>query len=248
VPPVTGWNDGGQSPGWLAQSRSFALSANWGGRLRYPRRVLELYTWDSPSGEKVHLAVEELGIDVEVKPVDLRRGEQRSPWFLELNPAGRVPVLVVRSDGEEEPLVLRDSASILVYLAEREGRLLPAEVAPRQEVIDWLMFQQAHVGPVFGLFHELFIAPETAVPAVLRMLRGRIERAYAILERGLEGREYLAGALSIADLACYPWLREPERVGIDRESFPNVRDWLARMAARPGVRRGIAAIEALPGG
>jgi len=215
--------------------------------LGYSRDVLELYTWDSPSGEKVHLAIEELGLEVDIRPVDLRRGQQREPWFLELNPAGLVPVLVDRRDGEGEPIVLRDSAAILLYLAERTGRLLPARAEDRFEVINWLMFQAAHLGPAFGLFHQLFTDAQTAVPAVLRIVHGRIERAYAVVERGLEGREYLCDALSIADLACYPWLREPERVGIDRQSLPNLGAWLARMAARPAVQRAIAAIEALPG-
>lgn len=208
--------------------------------------MLELYTWDSPNGEKVHIALEELGIECEVHPVDLGRGAQRSPSFLALNPAGQIPVLV-DTDGDD-PLVVRDSTAILTYLADREGRLLAGAGPRRYDALSWMMYLSSTVAPALGLFHQLFSGDDTAVPAVLRLLRERIDRAFRAIDTRLREGEYLAGAYSMADIACYPWLREPERCGVDREELPGLAAWLERMAARPAVARGIAEIEALSAG
>lgn len=205
---------------------------------------MRLYTWDSPNAEKVHLAVEELGLEVEFSFVDLQRGAQREASFLEVSPTGQVPVLV---DGEGTAGEVRvfDSAAILLYLAEKTGRLLPREPGPKAEVLSWLMFQGAQVGPVFGLFHQCFQGEDTAVPAVLRLLRGRVLRAYETVERGLASRPFIAGELSIADLGLYPWLRAPERMGVDREALPLVAAWLERMGARDPVKQAIERLETM---
>lgn len=206
--------------------------------------MLTLYSWNSPNAEKIHIALEELQLPCAVRPVDLGRGEQRRPDFLELNPAAQVPVLVDDDDGDR--VVIFDSSAILTFLADRAGRLIPSEAAGRYRALSWLMFQGASIAANIGLFHELFTGRDTAIPSVLRLARQRVQRAYEVVERGLED-DYLAGEYSVADIACYAWLREPERVGVDRATLPRVSRWIETVGRRPQVVAGIANVERLSG-
>jgi len=201
-----------------------------------------LYSWNSPNAEKIHIALEELEIDCEIRPVNLGRGEQRDPEFLLVSPAAQVPVLEDRRGGEQ--ILIHDSSAILIYLAELAPGLIPDDLSGRFRALSWLSYQGASIAPIFGFFHELFTSEDASVPAVLRRLQHRVERAYQVVERSLS-EDYLAGSYSIADIACWCWLREPERVGVDRELYPRLSGWIDRVSEREAVQRGVASVERL---
>lgn len=205
--------------------------------------MLELYTWTTPNGRKVSVLLEELGLPYRVHPVDLASGAQREEGFLALSPNGRIPALV-DPEGDDGPVTLFESGAILLWLAEREGRFLPAAGAARAAVLEWLFWQMAGVGPMIGqLGHFVNQAPERIDYAVGRYLEESV-RLLTVLDDRLRGREYVADQVSIADFALYPWVEiawqplkalEPDRIGV----LDAVDAWLARLARRPGVQAGM---------
>jgi len=199
--------------------------------------MIDLYTSPTPNGWKASVALEELGLAYEVHAVDLLSGAQRAPDYLALNPNGRIPTLVDRDEGN---FAVFESGAILVYLAEKTGRLMPADARGRSLVLQWLMFQMGGVGPMMGqanVFHRYF--PEK-IQVVIDRYRGESSRLFGVLDRRLADQEWLAGDYSIADIACYPWVIPHERQGQDLANFPQLRRWFEAMAARPGVQRGLA--------
>lgn len=198
--------------------------------------MIDLYTARTPNGYKVSIALEELGLDYRVVPVSLGRGEQKEPWFLALNPNGRIPVIVDRDDGD---FAVFESGAILVYLAEKAGALLPADPKGRSTVLQWLMFQMGGLGPMMGqanVFHRY--APERIPYATARYQReGR--RLLEVLDGRLRDHEYLAGEYSIADIASFAWARSHAWSGIEVEGLEHLHRWLGVVAARPAVARGL---------
>jgi GST-like protein len=204
---------------------------------------IECWTWPTPNGHKVHIALEELGLAYRVIAVDIGAGEQFRPEFLAITPNHRIPAIVDPEGPDGQPLRLFESGAILIYLAEKAGRLIPADPAARYACLQWLMFQMGGVGPMFGQFGHFNVYAREKLPYAIERYGNEVRRLHGVLEKRLAAAEYLAGdAYSIADIATFPWVRMPERRGIDFADFPNVRRWHDAIAARPAVQRGVAVL------
>ena len=202
--------------------------------------MIDLYTWSSPNGSKVQIMLEETGLDFELHPVNLGEGEQNKSDYLAINPNGKIPAIVDRDGPGGDEVTVFESGAILLYLAEKSGKYLPEDPAGRWRVTSWLMFQMAGIGPSLaqaGYF--LNRAPEPVPHAVERSIN-EAERLYGVVDRRLAEAEFLAGDYSIADIACYPWMRNHQRFGLDIADYPNVGRWLETIGARPAVQRGLA--------
>jgi len=198
--------------------------------------MIELHTAATPNGHKVSIALEELGLPYTVHAVDLAALEQKTPEFLRLNPNGRIPVIVDREAGD---FVVFESGAILVYLAEKTGRLMPASPKGRSLVMQWLMFQMGGIGPMMGqanVFHRYL--PEK-IPLAIERYQNEVRRLFGVLDGRLAGREYLAGDYSIADIANWAWVRTHNWSGVSLEGLPNLERWVTQLAARPACQRGI---------
>jgi GST-like protein len=198
--------------------------------------VIQLYTDQSPHAWKASVLLEELELPYQAHHVRMALKEQKRPEYLAISPWGVVPTIV---DPEASDLAVIESGAILIYLAEKTGRLLPQEARARSEVIQWLMFHTANIGPTQGGADVLQYEVPKPIPEAVEYFRERTLGLYAVLERRLEEREYLAGAFSIADIANWTYVGTSEWVGIGLEPFPNLRRWLGAMARRPGCRRGL---------
>ena len=198
--------------------------------------MIDLYTAATPNGWKVSIALEELDLPYEVHPINLLAGEQKRPEYLAINPNGRIPTIVDRDEGG---FAVFESGAILIYLAEKTGRLLPADRRGRSEVIQWLMFQMAGVGPMQGqanVFHRYF--PDK-IPSVIARYQNETKRLYQVLDQRLADREYLCGDYSIADIANWAWVRIWFWAGVEIDDMPHLKRWLETMAARPACERGV---------
>jgi glutathione S-transferase len=198
--------------------------------------LIDLYTATTPNGRKVSIALEEMGLPYRVHSIGLRRLEQKEPWFLAINPNGRIPAIVDRGEGD---FAVFESGAILVYLAEKCGRLMPAERRARSRVMQWLMFQMGGVGPMQGqanVFHRYFAEK---IPVVIERYQNETRRLYGVMDGRLAQSEFLADEYSIADVAVYPWVAQHDWSGIDLASFPHLARWFAQLGARPAVRRGM---------
>jgi GST-like protein len=198
--------------------------------------MIELYSAATPNGHKVSIALEEMGLPYALHVIDLQKGTQKEPWFLALNPNGRIPVIVDRA---EDDFAVFESGAILVYLAEKCGQLMPRDVKGRSQVMQWLMFQMGGVGPMMGqanVFYRYF--PEKIQPAIDRY-QGESRRLFGVLDARLKNHEYLAGEYSIADIANWAWVRTHQWSGVSVDELPNLKRWLAAIGARPAVQKGI---------
>lgn len=199
--------------------------------------MIDLYTWTTPNGRKVSIMLEELGIDYSVHAIDISKGEQFAPEFLRVAPNNRIPAIVDHDTGVQ----MMESGAIMLYLAEKFGRFLP-KGGERWPAIEWLMWQMGGVGPMFGQVHHFvkFNAGKSAYAEERYSKETR--RLYGVLDKRLEGRDYIAGAgrgeYSITDMATWPWVSRYDWQEIDLQEFPNVRDWYVRIADRPAVQRG----------
>jgi GST-like protein len=206
--------------------------------------MLDIYAFATPNSIKVPIALEELGLGYVLHPVDIRNGEQKAPHFVALNPNAKVPVLV-DSDAGGAPLVLTESAAILIYLAEKTGQLLPVEAEARARVFEQLFFHAAALGPAFGQSGFFRRLPEPQAVAVQRF-SSEAKRTLAVLDGVLATRRFVAGnAFTIADIAHFGWLWRREFAGVDFDDSPRVARWYADIAARPAVQRAIARVGAL---
>ena len=202
--------------------------------------MIDLYSWPTPNGHKVHIMLEETGIPYRVIPVDIGKGEQFAESFLKINPNHRIPALV-DPDGPGGDFALFESGAMLIYLAEKvDSPLLPKDPATRYRALQWLMFQMGGVGPMFGQYnHFAAYAPEK-IPYAITRYGNEVQRLHRVLEKRLSESEYLAGPdYSIADIATFPWIRNPDRRGIDLNDYPAVKRWHDAIAARPAVARGV---------
>ncbi|HRP77231.1 MAG TPA: glutathione S-transferase family protein [Rhodocyclaceae bacterium] len=203
--------------------------------------MITLYTWSTPNGRKISIALEELALPYEVRPVDITSGEQRKADFLKLNPNNKIPVIVDPDGPDGKPITVIESGAILIYLAGKTGKLLPTDLRTRLEAIQWLMFQMGSVGPMLGQAHHfLRFAPEV-IPYALERYSKEALRIYGVLNTRLEDREWLSGGeYSIADIATFPWIARHDWQGIDLKRFPEVKRWFEAIDARPAVQRGMA--------
>jgi GSH-dependent disulfide-bond oxidoreductase len=202
--------------------------------------MIEVWTWPTPNGHKVHIALEELGLPYKVVPVNIGKGEQFNPEFLAITPNHRIPAIVDPDGPGGKPITLFESAAILIYLAEKTGRLIPKDPVARYKCLEWMMFQMGGVGPMFGQFgHFNNYAPEK-LPYAIERYQNEVIRLHRVLDKRLSEVEYLAGdEYSMADIITYPWLRFPERRNIDLADYPNVKRWFDLVDARPAVQRGV---------
>ncbi len=202
--------------------------------------MITLYTWGTPNGRKVSIMLEECGLPYRVQTVDITKGEQFRPKFTAINPNSKIPALADPDGPDGSPISLFESGAILLYLAAKTGKFLPESERGKYEAMQWLMFQMAGVGPMFGQTHHfLRFAPEQ-IPYAIKRYTTETARLYGVLDKRLARTEYLAGEYSIADVATFPWVDRHEWQIIDLVEFPHVRRWHAAIAARPGVRRGMS--------
>ncbi len=199
-------------------------------------RMIDLYTAATPNGHKVSIALEELGLPYELHVLDLARGVQKEPWFLAINPNGRIPAIV---DRDAEDFAVFESGAILMYLAEKTGRLLPQDAKGRSRVVQWLMFQMGGIGPMMGQANVFFrYFPEKIQPAIDRY-QGESKRLFRVLDTHLQKHEYLAGDYSIADIANWAWVRTHRWSGVPIDDLPHLQRWVEAIRARPAVQKGI---------
>lgn len=199
--------------------------------------MLTLYTAPTPNGFKVSIMLEELGAPYEVVALDLGQLEQKQPAYLKLNPNGRIPALV---DHDNDDFAVFESGAILIYLAERFGRFLPQSMKGRSVAIQWLMFQMAGLGPMQGQANVFFRYWPTKLDEVIQRYQKETRRLYEVLDGRLADHDHLADEYSIADMATYPWVALHDWAGVSTEGLPHLEGWLARMAERPAVQRGLA--------
>ncbi|MFP5441386.1 MAG: glutathione S-transferase family protein [Gammaproteobacteria bacterium] len=199
--------------------------------------MIELFTADTPNGHKVSIALEEMGIPYSFRALNLLALEQRQDWFLKINPNGRIPAIV---DHDNDDFVVFESGAILVYLAEKSGKFLPADVKGRSRVMQWLMFQMGGIGPMQGqanIWHRYM--PEK-IPLAIDRYQAETRRLYEVLDKQLADHEFLAGDYSVADMACWPWVRIHNWSGVSIDGLENLQRWRQAIRERPAVQRGIA--------
>ncbi|MBU6485499.1 MAG: glutathione S-transferase N-terminal domain-containing protein [Betaproteobacteria bacterium] len=199
--------------------------------------MLDLHYWPTPNGHKITMFLEETGVPYTLKLVNISKGDQFAPGFLAIAPNNRIPAIVDHAPAiPGGPVSMFESGAMLLYLADKTGKLIPADPRSRWECIQWLFWQMAGLGPMAGQAHHfLHYAPERIAYAIDRYVR-EAGRLYAVLDHRLRGRDYITGDYSIADIACYPWV-QPERQRQDIDEFPELKRWKARIAARPATQR-----------
>jgi GST-like protein len=205
--------------------------------------MIEVWSWPTPNGHKVHIMLEEVGLPYKVVPVDIGAGEQFKPEFLAITPNHRIPAIVDPDGPGGEPLRLFESGAILVYLGEKTGKLIPADPRARLIALQWVMFQMGGVGPMFGQWNHFAVYAPEKIPYAIERYTNEVKRLHRVLDKRLGEAAYLAGdEYSIADIATFPWVRSPERRDIDLAEYPNVKRWHDAIAARPAVERGVAVL------
>lgn len=199
--------------------------------------MIDLYTAATPNGFKASIALEELGLPYTVHALDLGAGDQKRPEFLAINPNGRIPTIVDREAGD---FAVFESGAILIYLAEKTGRLMPSDIEGRSQVLQWLMFQIGGIGPMQGQANVFVRYFEPQLPEVIARYQNETRRLFAVLDARLRDRDYLCGDFSIADIANWAWVRSWKWARIDVDGLDHLMRWHERMAARPGCQRGVA--------
>jgi GST-like protein len=199
--------------------------------------MIDVYYWTTPNGHKLTMFLEETGLPYTVKPVNISRGEQFAPEFLAIAPNNRIPAIIDRDPpGGGAPIPLFESGAILLYLGGKSGRFLPHDLRARCDCVQWLFWQMAGLGPMLGQNHHFANYAPERIPYAIERYRKETARLYAVLDKRLADRAYVAGDYTIADMACYPWIL-PERQGQDIDDFPNIKRWKAAIGARPAVLR-----------
>jgi glutathione S-transferase len=199
--------------------------------------MIELFTSATPNGHKASIMLEELGLPYDVRAIRLQQGEQKEPWYVTLNPNGRIPTIV---DHDNDDFAVFESGAILIYLAEKTGSpLLPKEPKQRSRVLQWLMFQMGGVGPMQGQAHVFVRYAPEPIPYAITRYTEEVKRLYTILDHQLEGRDYLCDEYSIADIATWPWVRIHFWADVSIDDLPNLQRWRDRIRERPAVGRGI---------
>lgn len=197
--------------------------------------MIELYYWPTPNGHKISIMLEECGLPYEVKRVDIGAGDQFAPEFIAISPNNRMPAIVDRDTGT----AVFESGAILIYLAEKSGQFLPRDTVARYEVLQWLFWQAANLGPTAGQLSHYVNYVQEPVPYAHERHRNEYDRLLAVMDVRLRDREFLAGDYSIADMACFPWLVPYRRFGFELDRFVNVRRWFDTLKGREAVQAGV---------
>ncbi len=202
--------------------------------------IIEVYSWPTPNGHKVHIMLEECGLPYRAHAIDIGAGDQFKPEFLAISPNNKIPAIVDSNGPDGAPISLFESGAILMYLAGKTGQFMPASTRGRYEMLEWLMFQMGGVGPMLGQAHHFRIyAPEKIEYAVNRYTN-EAKRLYGVMNKRLAKAKYMAGSdYTIADIAIFPWLRSWKNQGIDWVDYPHLKGWFDEIAARPAVQRGV---------
>ena len=202
--------------------------------------MIQVYSWATPNGHKVHIMLEECGLPYRAHAVDIGAGDQFAPEFLALGPNNKIPAIVDPDGPDGEPISLFESGAILLYLAAKTGLFLPASVRDKYEVLQWLMFQMGGVGPMLGQAHHFRIYAPEKIPYAIERYSNEAKRLYGVMNRQLARSRYIAGPeYTIADIAIFPWLRSWKNQGIDWNDHPHLKGWFDEIAARPAVMRGV---------
>jgi GST-like protein len=196
--------------------------------------VIDLYTWTTPNGRKISIALEELGLPYTVQPIDIGKDEQFAPDFLKISPNNKIPAII----DHDNNFSLFESGAILMYLAEKTGKLMPKDLQVRYRVIEWLMWQMGGVGPMLGQVHHFVKYNHGKAPYAEERYTKEAHRLYGVLNKQLDGNDYIAGDYSIADIATWPWISRFEWQQIDLNKYPNVKRWYVAIANRPAVQKG----------
>ncbi|MEM6665873.1 MAG: glutathione S-transferase N-terminal domain-containing protein [Pseudomonadota bacterium] len=196
--------------------------------------MIDLYTWTTPNGRKVSILLEELGVPYTAHAINIGQDEQFAPEFLRISPNNKIPAIVDNETG----MTLMESGAIMVYLAKKHGRFLPTDTEGEAKVMEWLMWQMGGLGPMLGQAHHFLRFNEGKAPYAEERYKNEALRLYGVLDQQLEGREFVAGDYSIADMAIWPWISRYEWQRIDLSAFPNAQAWYQRLLARPAVQAG----------
>ena len=198
--------------------------------------MIDLYTWTTPNGRKASIMLEEIGLPYTVHSIDIGKDEQFAPAFLKISPNNRIPAIVDRDNG----MSVFESGALMIYLGDKTGKLLPKEGAARYQVIEWLMWQMGGIGPMLGQAHHFIKYNKGKAPYAEERYSKEAHRLYGVLDRRLEGREFVADQYSIADISIWPWISRFEWQEVDMKQYPNVKRWYETIAARPAVKKGYA--------
>jgi GST-like protein len=201
--------------------------------------MIDVYSWPTPNGHKVHIMLEECGLPYTVHAVDIGAGDQFKPEFLAISPNNKVPAIVDADGPDGKPISLFESGAILLYLSGKTGKFLPADVRGRYVALQWLMFQMGGVGPMLGQAHHFRIYAPEKIEYAINRYSNEAKRLYGVMEKRLAEVSYFAGDYGIADMAIFPWIRSHANQGIDLVDYPNVKRWFDAIAARPAVQRGV---------
>ena len=201
--------------------------------------MIDLYSWKTSNGKKASIMLEECGLEYAIHPINIGQDDQFSAEFSAINPNSKIPAIIDQDGPDGKPYTVIESGAILMYLAEKTDKFMPEEMAARYEVIQWLMFQMGGIGPIFGQVHHFKRAAKEQVPYAINRYYTECRRLYGVLDCRLEGREYLAGDISIADFATLPWVFRFDWQEIDLNDFPNVKRWYDKLMARPALARGM---------
>ncbi len=207
--------------------------------------MIEVYSWATPNGHKVHIMLEECGLPYRVHAVDIGTGAQFEPDFLAISPNNKIPAIVDPDGPDGQPISLFESGAILMYLASKSGRFLPQDLRGRWKTLEWLMFQMGGVGPMLGQAHHFRIYAPEKIPYAVERYSNEAKRLYGVMNRQLANSRYIAGPeYTIADMAIFPWLRSWKNQGIDWNDHPHLKGWFDEIAARPAVQRGVEVLAA----
>ncbi len=202
--------------------------------------MIEVYSWATPNGHKVHIMLEECGLPYRAVPVDIGAGDQFAPDFLKISPNNKIPAIVDPDGPDGTPISLFESGAILLYLAGKTGRFLPGSVAGKYEALQWLMFQMGSIGPMLGQAHHFRMYAPEKVPYAIERYTNEAQRLYAVMDKRLAKSRYLGGHdYGIADIAVFPWLRSWKNQGIDWADYPTLKGWFDEIGRRPAVVRGL---------
>ena len=202
--------------------------------------MIDLYSWPTPNGHKIHIMLEECGLDYQLTAINIGTGEQFNADFLRISPNNKIPAIVDSDGPDGEPISLFESGAILLYLAEKTGLFLGNNLREKNNIIQWLMFQMGGFGPMLGQAHHFRIYAPEPIPYAINRYTNEAKRLYGVIDRQLAKTTYLAGEnYSIADIATFPWTRSWENQGIDWADFPHAKRWFDLISARPAVQRGV---------
>jgi GST-like protein len=202
--------------------------------------MIDVYSWPTPNGHKVHIMLEECGLEYKVHPVNIGAGDQFEADFLKISPNNKIPAIVDPDGPDGQPISLFESGAILLYLAGKTGKFLPEDVRGKYEALQWLMFQMGGVGPMLGQAHHFRMYAPEKIEYAIKRYTNEARRLYGVIDKQLSEHAWLAGdAYSVADIATFPWLRSWQNQGVALDDYPHLKRWFNEIAERPAVKRGV---------